>query len=901
MQPFSQSSIDREVANVRNIRRLSASSPGPGAIPLDPDLPLIPAFPSSSTPTGYWDFLNSPEGSSTSSSASPPSLVSSDSDSSETAPSTSESLKHSSQLFWVPASLHPELAPQEFRTFLKEHARSPEALASAGLSSSGYKSSRVGRRESLLSRQYKPSANDGVENEDQKVVPLRRNRTSIYTHGGPPLTISDLQKLEELAEEAARSDDPSKLRSVLRRSLSLNVAPSLIDQMDDIVDTDDVDAPIIVPRPGQILRRTARTKIRKPGLVGDGDGHRFPASRRSAIGISPLALDNEPFGRPAVPGAAEEEWDRPLSFSEETMIFESYADRRDSGSSMSDEDFMSGYILSTPPPIVLQPISTEIVPPPRLPSPPPTVPPIAIPPPIASDQPVLHHPTPQRTLAVPETTGAPSRTPSPNDGAQQTGPSPPSSPEPTPSISPSQDNQIASAAPNQTRTPRKEGGKKVGLFKWGGEKGGKKEKPPAEREKDAHRDRESKEKEKDSGFFGSLFGGKKKHDDSGPTTSSGSGSGASVAGSHFNAKSKQQRDRSPAPAVHLPNYARYPIHVERAVYRLSHIKLANPRRPLYEQVLISNLMFWYLGVINKAHGQAQGEEAARKAEREKERPEPKEKKETGRRGSLTKPQAGANGARKAETPVRGPQYDVQHRMMERETGVYGQPPPRGGPVASTPSNDPTANMYQEQPAVSTGYHLPHRVQQQQPHHYGPDYPPNGLPPGAMPPQTGDPGRHPPSGNNGSNSNPNPNGNIHSPQPQRNRTHLPNSPSRSHRSPSPVRTPSPPINHNNHNNGGAKLQGRSQSASAVLSQSARPSISMQQKFEEGQPRPRQGSFSHPSNNASTASPPKRRKSSGVGGLGRKSEPGREDEDLPLALWQQQQQVYREKDRLAAGRR
>ena len=40
------------------------------------------------------------------------------------------------------------------------------------------------------------------------------------------------------------------------------------------------------------------------------------------------------------------------------------------------------------------------------------------------------------------------------------------------------------------------------------------------------------------------------------------------------------------------NFYRLPIHVERAVYRLSHIKLANPRRPLYEQVLISNLMFW---------------------------------------------------------------------------------------------------------------------------------------------------------------------------------------------------------------------------------------------------------------------------------------------------------------------
>ncbi|KAF1805067.1 hypothetical protein FB192DRAFT_1320256 [Mucor lusitanicus] len=45
------------------------------------------------------------------------------------------------------------------------------------------------------------------------------------------------------------------------------------------------------------------------------------------------------------------------------------------------------------------------------------------------------------------------------------------------------------------------------------------------------------------------------------------------------------------------NMTRLPLHVERAIYKLSHVKLANPRRPLHEQVLISNQMFWYLSVI----------------------------------------------------------------------------------------------------------------------------------------------------------------------------------------------------------------------------------------------------------------------------------------------------------------
>ncbi|KAJ1965764.1 hypothetical protein IWQ62_002588 [Dispira parvispora] len=55
---------------------------------------------------------------------------------------------------------------------------------------------------------------------------------------------------------------------------------------------------------------------------------------------------------------------------------------------------------------------------------------------------------------------------------------------------------------------------------------------------------------------------------------------------------------SARPPTRYTNYNRYPIHIERAIYRLSHIKLANPRRPLLHQVLISNMMFWYLSIIN---------------------------------------------------------------------------------------------------------------------------------------------------------------------------------------------------------------------------------------------------------------------------------------------------------------
>lgn len=137
-----------------------------------------------------------------------------------------------SHLFWVPAHLHPEIAPSEFRAYLKEHARAASDeghdgdQGTSGSDESGEKalpfpgparalSTGVSRKKSMLSRQYR-----GTDDDDDQPQPVRRSRSSIY--GGPQLTINDLQKIDELAQDA----DPAKLRAVLRRSLSLNVAPS---------------------------------------------------------------------------------------------------------------------------------------------------------------------------------------------------------------------------------------------------------------------------------------------------------------------------------------------------------------------------------------------------------------------------------------------------------------------------------------------------------------------------------------------------------------------------------------------------------------------------------------------------------------------------------------------------
>lgn len=214
MQP-SQLEIQREVEALRDIKRRSSTQGGPGALIHDPDLPN-PSSPPSPT-ASYWSASSATQqlndGDSSSGSHE-------DSSSSEERAVPSDDPFH---LFWVPARLHPEIAPAEFRAFLKEHSRTPPPDGSNTLGRSLSTSLSLERRRSMLSRQYKPSENDDVEEET--IVPIRRNRT-VLAHAGPQLTISDLQRLEELAEEATKDGDPSKFRTVLRRSLSLNVSPS---------------------------------------------------------------------------------------------------------------------------------------------------------------------------------------------------------------------------------------------------------------------------------------------------------------------------------------------------------------------------------------------------------------------------------------------------------------------------------------------------------------------------------------------------------------------------------------------------------------------------------------------------------------------------------------------------
>ncbi|ORX85222.1 hypothetical protein K493DRAFT_320001 [Basidiobolus meristosporus CBS 931.73] len=123
-------------------------------------------------------------------------------------------------------------------------------------------------------------------------------------------------------------------------------------------------------------------------------------------------------------------------------------------------------------------------------------------------------------------------------------------------------------------------------------------------------------------------------------------------------------DMSPAKPRYT-NYSRLPIHIERAIYRLSHIKLTNPRRPLFHQVLISNLMFWYLSIVSKQSSDPAGAED-RTTKEAKIVKSKVGKTGGGRRRSKRSPPDNPDGmgnGKRSEMLVKSPQYRKQHQHI----------------------------------------------------------------------------------------------------------------------------------------------------------------------------------------------------------------------------------------------
>ncbi|CAG8457569.1 4738_t:CDS:2, partial [Scutellospora calospora] len=175
-----------------------------------------------------------------------------------------------SHLFWVPAHLHPEIAPNEFRKWLNHHAKD---RFNTGVGS-------LRRRKSALSRQYIPTENDEDEKSEKKME-FDKNR--------------DWSSLVTSAENIV----PTKVKTI-RRSLSLNLSPFIGSNTDpkdpNIFDRHSsaiVESPVLIPRMAPALKRAARTKIRRNSVAGEQNPRRFSAHRRTKSTHVPSDKDKQ--------------------------------------------------------------------------------------------------------------------------------------------------------------------------------------------------------------------------------------------------------------------------------------------------------------------------------------------------------------------------------------------------------------------------------------------------------------------------------------------------------------------------------------------------------------------------------------------------------------------------------
>lgn len=610
------------------------------------------------------------------------------------APSSHASEDDASRLFWVPARLHPELAPKEFKSFLDSKAeqirrRSGELSAFASPSTSRSSSlsiespstaSSLRRKKSMLSRQIDSSIGyqDGADRLERKKSHSRRGAPSD----------PNLQELESLVANNSPLPPAAPVESPATEETGDIILPSV---------------------PGSSLKRSTRTTYRRAGSVkGRGantNTYAQRAARRAVTGSPSGSRPETPESTmppmPAMPSFATMDMSNlaetlndpsnqsrngPTNFSRpagrepsppsagmglaapsnlESIFNDDDPARRTSTSSMPELRKMP--VGSKSPPrnsssFERKPVPQIVeVPPPEetalqnqaqrttsvQSTAPPVQPPVRHPERVSSREDRTKNPSPQRP-SLPSKQSMPSVTGiSPSRGSNMPPQNRPSLSLDQPSPLPGNDTNTSNLSYIPTLTvdkradqKKKEESKKSG-WSWGslvGKQDGDKEKPEKpkakiskppqqhdntrldvlqtsiegngkgresivldrdnlkleeERKKESQRKSSGTEskKEKES-LFSSIFGGKKSK-------------------AEKDDKSKKYRDRglSPEPPYRelRPdidyNWTRFSILEERAIYRMAHIKLANPRRALYSQVLLSNFMYSYLAKVQQMHPQ----------------------------------------------------------------------------------------------------------------------------------------------------------------------------------------------------------------------------------------------------------------------------------------------------------
>ncbi|KAF2418275.1 hypothetical protein EJ08DRAFT_65292 [Tothia fuscella] len=608
-----------------------------------------------------------------------------------------------STLFWVPASVHPELAPKAFETFIQDRVKTIKrsSLSQDTLTPDMIppQSSGLGlqRKKSMLSRQVNDANGyeDGAERLERK--------KSVSDSKRDPRMVS-LNELEELAH------DPAKLA---RR---LSVDASARNSYESGQEGQQEDTPILAPKPpGQTLKRSTRTTYRRGsqrkggpskrhGIRGDVDDESPIASPTSGEKVPQLPalpdlgqfggqfgltrVQTEPTPQPKV----VENFSRPGRRAktppmQPAEVPAEFSTRSADARSPTPEE------RTTSPPLEQYPgfqsrmtsngRSTASMPPGSMP-----VPTIIETPPPPSDHSRTHSSPalqrPERSSSIDTPPSQPPSGPLPSRPSAQR----PQLTRPG-SIQQQQQSQQQSHPQPQTRDPqsrqrnagldqiphnaaaipgnnmrtdnlsfipfaddkktdkkgkdKKDEGPRKTSWGWllGGEEKKKQQEEEAKRNKmkvqkppdksrdttrldvlqtsiDGDKGRESvvldrqtiqidpekkpsrkpsseAKREKD-GLFSSIFGGSKKKGDKDSSSKKHAGS--------LRGLSPDPPQRRLQPDVDY-NWSRFSILEERAIYRMAHIKLANPRRELYSQVLLSNFMYSYLAKVQQMHPQIQ--------------------------------------------------------------------------------------------------------------------------------------------------------------------------------------------------------------------------------------------------------------------------------------------------------
>ena len=638
----SPNAVAQELNNLAALRRMSMDVNASG----DPDLPSFPSnigIPSAPTHGG---------------------------DSDDTA-----------RLYWVPASVHPELAPMEFKTFLDKKVKSlkrrseEKSLSPEGLSANG-SAGNLRRRKSMLSRQIDNSGGRGAEGYTDGAERLDRKKSQsgdeVLNSG-----ISNLHDLEALVSEPERI--------IQRLSMETGVEGEVLPGND---------VPILpsVPGPNNSLKRSTRTTYRRGGSLRKGErgpfakrtgvrgdidgedsqlsspitpaGEALSLSRVQTEPINPPERVAENFSRPsrlnrraAIPPQSRQS--HPSSSYDESQTRPSTELRDQPSTGPQPKHFVSQiasngrlgvtpeslgkgipHIVETPPqPEDMRSVSRQgFTAPERTSShePPPvhkTSGPTTSGPPNARAQNWTSHSRTNQSVKTNQTLNDMTSHPSPLPGNNTRT----DSLSFIPTLTEDKKSADARRLKEQREREREADGSRKSSWSWGsllGNEEKEKEKRKIEEAKDAkkikarlgkpaekshdntrldllqttmeanhgresvvldrgdlkleeERKKESSrksggndsKKEKESGFISSLFGGGKKK-----------GERESVGKKHFS------RNLSPEPPARILkpdidyNWTRFSILEERAIYRMAHIKLANPRRALHSQVLLSNFM-----------------------------------------------------------------------------------------------------------------------------------------------------------------------------------------------------------------------------------------------------------------------------------------------------------------------